>query len=105
MGLPGARPSADGGGTVTHVVKTYRLRSRGLTWRKVENRVVILDLDSSSYFALNETASAVWDSLEAGVTIDVLVERLLDQFEVEPEQARRDVIALLDQLEERGVLR
>lgn len=47
---------------------------------------------------LNETGKLLWEALAAEQTEDSLTQLLLAQYQVEPEQARRDVQAFLQKL-------
>jgi hypothetical protein len=73
-------------------------------WRKVEGEVVAVDLRTSEYLAINRTGAALWRDLAAGATPAALAERLVDDFEVEPGVAGRDVTEFLAFLEQRGLL-
>ena len=66
--------------------------------------MVALDLDSSQYFAANQTAAEVWEALADGATTDELVARLCERFEVGPEVARADVERLLGSLRSDGLI-
>ena len=55
-------------------------------------------------FALNEVAAFVWERIEDGASERSLVDAVVDQFEVEPEQASADVAGLLDELRDCGLL-
>jgi len=81
-----------------------RLRRGGFSWRKVGDRVVVLELETSRYFSLNPSASAIWIALQDGATIEELVAGLLEVFEVTTEQATADVESFLAQLRARGLL-
>lgn len=47
---------------------------------------------------LNETGSFLWEALAAEQTLDSLTALLLEQYQVEPELARKDVEAFLSKL-------
>ena len=61
---------------------------------------VLLHLDTKFYYTLNPTAVVVWKALaDAGTaTIDAVATRLAAEFRVEPEEARRDLTGILDEL-------
>ena len=47
---------------------------------------------------LNETGKFLWDALGTEQTMESLVDLMLDQYQVEPEQARKDAEAFLKKL-------
>ena len=54
--------------------------------------------------SLNILGTEIWKQCE-GKTLDELAAELLDQFEVEPEVLREDIMDFLSELEEKGFLR
>lgn len=72
---------------------------------QLDGEAVLLHLGSKQYFRLNETAAEVWAALEAGVGgVDGLTDWLCERFDVTPEVASAEVVRLLVELEERGLV-
>lgn len=69
-----------------------------------ESETVMLDITAGSYYGLRDVSKAIWDQLASPVTVEVLCERLMTQFEVDPETCQRETIAFLEQLRERGLV-
>ena len=84
--------------------ETYRLRAVDLTWRVLDDEVVVLDLRTSSYFSVNDTGKVLWDVLVEGASEEQLVTVLVDRFEISEDVARRDVGAFLSLCSERELL-
>ena len=84
--------------------ETLRIRGEGLEWRDTGGEVVILDVASSTYFALNPVGAAVWPLLSEGATRGQLLEAILARFDVDEATASRDLDAFLASLRERGLL-
>ncbi len=70
----------------------------GVEWQHVDNEVVVLDLGSSAYLAVNDTGAVLWPMVAAGTTESELVEELTSRFEVDVEQAQVDVRAFVARL-------
>lgn len=81
-----------------------RLRSDGVPWREVEGEVVALDLETSSYFAVNKTGAVLWPALRQGATRGELVARLSASFGVDQATAAEDLEVFLASLREHGLL-
>lgn len=63
-----------------------------LAWKETgEGEVVVLDLRTSKYWALNGSAAVLWLALAEGATATELVQRLSEEFEVEADTAAHDV--------------
>jgi len=70
----------------------------GVLFRELGGESVILSLDSETYFGLDEVGTRTWELLSAQPTIEAAFETLCAEFDVGPEQLRRDLEELLDQL-------
>ncbi len=81
-----------------------RVRAEAVTWREVEGEVVALDLSTSTYLAVNPTGAFLWPLLVEGVSREELGRRLVQAYEVKPQQAAHDVDVFLAPLRERGLL-
>lgn len=71
----------------------------------VGREVVMLAPNQGAYFGLNEVGTRVWELLERPRSIDEVCSVLQDEFEVDAETCRREVLALLDQLREASLVR
>jgi hypothetical protein len=59
---------------------------------------VLLHLESKLYFSLNSTGTRVWQGLKEDLTLRQISERLQEEFEVDPADADRSVLSLVDEL-------
>jgi hypothetical protein len=81
-----------------------QLRS-DLTWREIDDKIIVLDLHSGKYLELNATGAALWKLLaEGAVAREELTQRLVSEFQVDDETATRDVEAFLSGLERARLL-
>lgn len=60
--------------------------------------VVLLHLDSKTYYSLNVTGVTIWQGVQQGLRLQEISQRLQAVFEVEPDRADRSVLALVDEL-------
>ena len=67
---------------------------------EVDDSFVMVDIETGKYVALNPTALAIWNALETPADEDELCRMLIAKFEVEPEECRRAVAAVLDRMRE-----
>lgn len=79
-------------------------RSESQVATVLEGEVVLVNLDEGAYYHLNRVGSAVWDLLESPRTVKSLCNSLIECYAVEPEQCEREVVALLGQLLEAGLI-
>ena len=82
-----------------------RLRRDGVSWQRLDDGAVLLDLTTATYFTVNETGADIVDALAADEAGAEDLERLLlAAYDVTPERARDDVAAMLAELGRRGLI-
>jgi len=72
--------------------------------RELEGEAVVLSLSSGMYFGLNATGTHAWRLLEGGATIHELVSSISGAFAHPATDVERDVLALLAELEAKGLV-
>jgi hypothetical protein len=60
--------------------------------------LVLLDLDSETYFALDEVGARIWRLLEAELTIPMIVEQISREYAVPVDRVWSDIQGLLEDL-------
>jgi len=81
-----------------------RLRPVRLSWRVIDDQVVVLDLARSEYLTVNQSGGAMWELLVEGATKDQLVAALTGRFDVDVDTAERDATDFISSLKELGLL-
>jgi hypothetical protein len=77
----------------------------GVMFNRVGEEIVLLDLDSGTYFGLDSVGSRVWELVTGNATIGEAIDAMLDEYEVEREVLERDVLLLVAELEEKQLIR
>lgn len=73
-------------------------------FRELEGEAVILNLGSGLYFGLNEVGTRVWQLLDAHPDLRRVFEILLVEFDVTDDRLRDDLLALVEQLRDKGLV-
>jgi Coenzyme PQQ synthesis protein D (PqqD) len=60
--------------------------------------MVLLHLESKTYYSLNLTGMRIWQGLKEGLPLREVSRRLQEEFEVGGDRADRSVLALMDEL-------
>ncbi len=66
--------------------------------------VVILSMQDGMYYGLNEVGARIWGLIQQPVRISKLVEILLSEYEVDPDQCYQELLELLTELLSRGLI-
>jgi hypothetical protein len=76
----------------------------GVLVRSLGGELVILDLNTSCCFGLDEVGAKMFEAVVEMPSIDAAVEALSGEFDAAPGQIRRDLDELVSKLLQRGLL-
>lgn len=79
-------------------------RNQEIPWRIIEGQVVLLDLDEARAIMLNEVGSYIWIELERGLEAGELIDKIIMNFDIDQESARKDLSLFLDSMLKRDLL-
>jgi hypothetical protein len=83
----------------------YIVRSTAVAARELGGEMIIMSAVDSTLFSLNETATAIWRAADGRRRLSEIVNHhICPEFEVEPEQAYRDALELVEDLSRLGIL-
>jgi hypothetical protein len=78
--------------------------SDGVIWRDVGGDVVILNVETGVYFGIDGSGSQMWRELAEHGSVEKTLESVQQQFDVGPDELRRDVRDLVELLVEKGLV-
>ncbi len=64
----------------------------------LDDEAVILHLKAGVYYGLDSVGARIWALIQEPKTVDQIKDAILREYEVEPDQCERDVLALLEEL-------
>jgi len=73
-------------------------------FQPMDDEAIIVSLDSEEIFKLNLTSTEIVRLIEADLTLEQILTRLQEQFDVAAEVLEAEVIQLLDQLLEAALI-
>jgi len=79
-------------------------RGRLLSGR-VEDETVLVDEDAAVVWRLNELGGFIWKALEGKRSVEEVVGLVAKEFDAPEAEVRRDVLAFVEEMGERGLLR
>ena len=80
-------------------------RATQLLEADVADELLALDAEAGECFAFNEVATSIWRHLAAPASGEALREKLLDEYDVSPDQCDTELTAFLEVLIQRGLIR
>ncbi|MGD8229991.1 MAG: PqqD family protein, partial [Desulfobacteraceae bacterium] len=83
--------------------KVYK-KSDSVVFRKIGEECILVPIrqdvgDLESIYTLNETAARIWELTDGKTQVSQIKEKIVQEFEVDPEQAEQDLKEHLQQLE------
>ncbi len=83
----------------------YIARSSAIAARMLGGEMMVMSAADSTFFTLNEVATAIWQAADGRTPLSEIVARnLCHEFEVDPGIARRDAEQFVDELSKHGIL-
>ena len=84
--------------------KVYNKKSDSIVSRKIGDEFILVPIkqdvgDLESIYTLNETAARIWELIDGKMKVREIKEKILQEFEVTPNEAESDLIEHLQQLE------
>jgi hypothetical protein len=65
---------------------------------EVDRKIVMMSVEQAMYFGLEGTGPRIWALLEQPRSVASLCDALTEEFDVDPEDCRREVIGFLEEL-------
>jgi hypothetical protein len=83
----------------------YIKPSRDIAARMLADEMVVMSVKDSRVFSLNATASAIWSAADGATPLrEIVLRKVVAEFEVDPETAYQDALALVEELALAGIL-
>jgi len=84
--------------------KVYNKKSDSIVSRKIGDEFILVPIkqdvgDLESIYTLNETAARIWELIDGKIKVRDIKDRIVQEFEITPTEAERDLIEHLQQLE------
>jgi len=80
-------------------------KSESIVFRKIADEYILVPIrnnvgDLESIYTLNEVGARIWELVDGKTKIGDIKERLVEEHDVTPEEAEKDILEYMQQLEE-----
>ena len=79
-------------------VNSVLVQETGLSAAELDGRIVVLSLQTASYFDFNKVASEIWGMLSSPHRVEDILQKLSQHHDVDFEVMTRDVMSFLQSL-------
>jgi hypothetical protein len=73
-------------------------------FRELEGESVLLNIDTETYFGLDDVGTRMWNLLAAGGSIQTAYDALLEEYDADPQTLKEDLADIINQLREKGLI-
>ena len=85
--------------------ETYIARSSAIAARALAGEMMIMNSADSTFFTLNEVATAIWQAADGRTPLSEIVRgQVCEQFDVDPDEAQADAEQFVAELSGHGIL-
>ncbi|MGD8625505.1 MAG: PqqD family protein [Anaerolineae bacterium] len=85
-------------------IPTRVTKSTNTLFQEVGGEGVLLNLDTERYYVLDDVGMRMWQVLAEGGDVPAALEALLAEYEVDRQTLFQDLVRLIGELEEAGLL-
>jgi hypothetical protein len=79
-------------------------KNPGAAFRVYDGQATVVLPDRGEVKVLNEVGSLVWERIDGKRSVAQILEAVLEDYEIGPEEARRDVLDFISTLREHGMV-
>ena len=85
-------------------INTVYNKSDSIVSRRIADEFILVPIrqnvgDLESIYTLNEAAARIWEMIDGKMRVEEIKEKIVEEFEVTPEEAEKDIMEHLRQLE------
>jgi hypothetical protein len=71
---------------------------------EIDGSLILLSVERGTYCGLDDIGTAIWHQMAAPIEIGTLCRRLVEEYLGAPEEIERDLLQLLDTLEDQSLI-
>jgi len=79
-------------------------RSHAVVEQRARDSLVLVDIDTGRYYALEGTGDRIWQLCDGQTTLEDIIEAVCTQYRADPATVRADAAELLGQLYAEGLI-
>ena len=84
---------------------TPMIRDPDLVAADMDGDLVMMSIDNGEYYGVGGVGPRVWELLESPRTVEQISAAIVDEFEVEADTCREDILGFIRQLLDMGLVR
>ena len=86
------------------ILSMYKINPKILKTPIEQGNILLLEPDAGLYFELNQVSVVVYQGISLGLAEEEILDEITNTFEVKKQQAKKDMLKLIDQLLENKII-
>ncbi len=83
--------------------KTIKIE-KNLDVTELDGEKVMIDFDSGKYFMIKGAGNDIWDMMKDDIKVEIIIDKLLQEYEVEKDVCQDSVITFINQMNDYGFI-
>lgn len=83
---------------------TKVILKKKLSVTELSGEKVMLDFETGKYFLIKGTGNDIWDLIQEETTVGEIIDKLMQEYDVIPQECEASVIEFLEKLQKYGFL-
>lgn len=79
-------------------------RSKSVTWRKLGDKIILLDLNKGDYYSFDGTALDIWKLCTGKYTSEEIIKKIAAKYRAKSSKCRSDIQKFLCLLSKKGFI-
>jgi hypothetical protein len=79
---------------------TYIKRNKEVFASEIDDEVVMMHVDTGKYYGMDTVGSRIWELIAEEIQVKEVIGKLMEEYDVEEEQCKKDVLEFLNELYE-----
>jgi len=84
--------------------QTIISRCENLIYKDIDNETVMLSIENEEYYNLNKLGSSIWKYIIDPISIDTLIDKLTEQYDVSRDKCKFETIEFVKKLYELKII-
>lgn len=82
----------------------FIINEKNVAFRIIDGEAIVVNLKKSNFHTLNPVATFIWNNLDGKTQVQEIIKNISNEFDVEPDLARKDCLEFLNDLLNEGLI-
>ena len=71
---------------------------------KIDEEVIMLNVNNGEYYALNDVASRIWEMIDTPLKVADLIAKLTEEYEIDKKTCNQDTLNCLEDFKNKSII-